>query len=91
MSKLIHITAPNSSTGEERAAEEKRVARMFPGAGVVCLLEGWSIAVYEISAPKSEPKPLSIQFARGSLCKSDARKIVHEAMEDASENIGSLA
>lgn len=89
--KLIHITAPNSSTGEERAAEEKRVARMFPGTGVVCLLEGWKIEVHDI--PSRQPTGVTVQAFEvpAGISPEQVRNIVTQTLEDAAEKLGSLA
>jgi hypothetical protein len=74
MSKLIHIRAPNSSTGEERKAEEARVGNMFPHAYVVCTLEGWSFSVHDI-----ETNP--------NMSEVDVKRIVSDLLANAFDQI----
>ena len=67
MSKLVVITAPNSSLTEERDAVEKEIqTRLGDRAFVVVLSEGWSLAEFDVgetmilNAGKSrEPKTIA--------------------------------
>lgn len=87
MSKLIHISAPSSSTDEERKAEEKRVQRMFPSAGVVCLLEGWKIDVYDVPQPRAVDA--SVHVVNIPVDPERIRKVALEAIESAAGSHGS--
>jgi len=91
MSKLIHISAPHSSTDEERKTEEKRVQRMFPGAGVVCLLEGWRIEVHDIPSQKQSELLIQAIDIPCGMSAEQVQSVVKQAIEDAAESIGSLA
>lgn len=59
--QLIHIKAPNSSTQAERDEAADVVARMFPGAGVFCSLDGWSVEVLRVQAENVEPEHLIVR------------------------------
>jgi hypothetical protein len=51
MSKLTVITAPISSTAEERKAEEERVKKILSSPYVICLLEGWRVETIDVHSP----------------------------------------
>ena len=86
MSKLIVVTAPNSSYSEERDAVEKELQkRVGPNDIVVVLLDGWRVCEFNIAEAHSMTGRHVAEYKTIASTLDDEKKRRETIMREAKE------